>query len=105
VENQVSLSTFVVIAKIALQPGARAKFLPVAAADAQSSLTKEAGCIAFNVLVPEDDESYVVFHEIYIDRAAFDLHLTQPHFHTFERDAEHLMVGKPEISFFGAYSS
>lgn len=100
-----SLSTFVVIAKIALHPGARAAFLRVAAADAQDSLTKETGCLAFNILVPEDDERYVVFHEIYKDRAAFDLHLTQPHFHTFERDAEHLMVGKPEISFFGAYSS
>ena len=100
-----SLSTFVVIAKIALQPGALASFLPVAAADAQNSLTEETGCLAFNVLVPEDDESYVVFHEIYKDRAAFDLHLTQPHFHTFERDAEHFMVGKPEITFFGAYSS
>jgi quinol monooxygenase YgiN len=101
----VSLSAFVVIAKIALHPGARAAFLPVAAADARNSLAKETGCIAFNILVPEDDESYVVFHEIYRDRAAFDLHLTQPHFHTFERDAEHLMVGKPEINFFGAYSS
>lgn len=94
-----SLSNFVVIAKIALHPGAREAFLPVAAADAQDSLNREVGCIAFNVLVPEDDESYVVFHEIYRDRAAFDLHLTQPHFLTFERDAEHLMVGKPEITF------
>ncbi|EPJ84694.1 antibiotic biosynthesis monooxygenase [Pseudomonas sp. CFII64] len=93
-----SVSTFVVIARIVLHPGARAAFLPVAAADARDSLAKEAGCIAFNILVPEDDESYR-------DRAAFDLHLTQPHFHAFERDAEHLMVGKPEINFFGAYSS
>ena len=100
-----SLATFVVIARITLQPGARAAFLPVAAADARESLAKEAGCIAFNVLVPEDDESFVVVHEIYRDRAAFDLHLTQPHFHAFERDAEHLVVGKPEITFFGAYSS
>lgn len=100
-----SLATFVVIAKITLQPGARAAFLPVAAADACESLAKEAGCMAFNVLVPEDDESYVVFHEIYQDREAFDLHLTQPHFHDFERNAKHLTVGKPEITFFGAYSS
>ena len=61
--------------------------------------------MAFNVLVPEDDETYVVFHEIYRDRVAFDLHLTQPHFHTFERDAEHLMIGKPQITFLSAYSS
>jgi quinol monooxygenase YgiN len=101
----VPLPTFIVIAKIALQPGALAVFLPVAAADARDSLAKEAGCIAFNVLIPEDDERFVVFHEIYRDRAAFDLHLTQPHFHTFERDAEHLMIGKPEITFFSAYSS
>ncbi len=45
------------------------------------------------------------FHEIYRDRAAFDLHLTQPHFHTFERDAEHLMIGKPQITFLSAYLS
>ena len=50
-----SLATFVVIARINLQPGARAAFLPVAAADARDSLAKEAGCIAFNILVPEDD--------------------------------------------------
>lgn len=100
-----SASPFVVIARIALHPGALAAFLAVAAADARDSLAREAGCIAFNILVPEDDESYVVFHEIYSDRAAFDLHTTQPHFHTFGRDAEHLMVGKPEINFFGAFSS
>jgi quinol monooxygenase YgiN len=103
-ETKVSLSTFVVIAKIALHPGALARFLPVAAADARDSLSREAGCIAFNILVPEEDESYVIFHEVYRDRAAFDLHLSQPHFHTFERDAEHLMVGKPQIDFFGAYA-
>ncbi|KPZ08440.1 putative quinol monooxygenase [Pseudomonas syringae] len=100
-----SLSTFVVIAKIALHPGARAACLRVAAADAEGSLSQETGCVAFNVLVPEDDESYVVFHEIYADREAFDLHLTQPHFHAFERDAEHLMIGKPDIIFFAAYSN
>ena len=100
-----SLATFVVIARITLQPGTRTAFLPIAAADARESLAKEAGCIAFKVLVPEDDVSFVVFGEIYRDCAAFDLHLTQPHFHAFERDAEHLVVGKPEITFFGAYSS
>jgi quinol monooxygenase YgiN len=101
--TEMSLSTFVVIARIALQPGALAAFLPVADADARDSLAQEPGCIAFNVLVPEDDEDCVVFHEIYRDREAFDLHLTQPHFHTFERDAKHLMAGKPQIEFFGSY--
>jgi quinol monooxygenase YgiN len=101
----VSLATFVVIAKITLHPKALAEFLPVAAADARDALATEEGCIAFNILVPEDDESYVVFHEIYRDRAAFDLHLTQPHFHTFERDAEHLMIGKPDINYFAAYAN
>lgn len=100
-----SLSTFVVIAKISVHPGARAAFLKVAAADAEGSLSQETGCLAFNVLGPEDDESYVVLHEIYTDREAFDLHRTQPHFHAFERDAEHLMVGKPDIIFFAAYSN
>lgn len=99
------LSTLVVIAKINLHPGVLAQFLPVAAADARDSLASEPGCIAFNILVPEDDESYVVFHEVYRDRAAFDLHLTQPHFHNFERDAGHLMIGKPEINFLNAYSN
>jgi quinol monooxygenase YgiN len=67
-------------------------------------LAQEAGCIAFDILLPENDESTVVFHEIYRDRAAFEHHLTQPHFHTFERDAGHLMVGKPDITFFDSYS-
>ena len=100
-----SLSTFVVIAKITLRPGALAAFLPVAAADARDSMAREAGCLAFNVLVPEDGENQVVFHEIYRDRAAFDLHLTQPHFHTFERDAGHLMIGNPQIDFFTTYTN
>lgn len=99
-----SSSPFIVIARIALHPGALAAFLPVAGADARDSLAQEAGRIAFDILLPENDESYVVFHEIYRDRAAFDLHRTQPHFHTFERDAGHLMVGEPEITFFDSYS-
>ncbi|MGY4494408.1 putative quinol monooxygenase [Pseudomonas sp. TE3610] len=100
-----SPANFVVIAKINLQPGALTAFLPVAAADARDSLASEPGCIAFNILLPETGGDYVFFHEIYRDRAAFDLHLTQPHFYTFERDAEHLMVGKPEIHFFNALAS
>jgi quinol monooxygenase YgiN len=99
-----SLSTFVVVARINLLPGALGAFLPVAAADARDSLALEAGCIAFNILVPDNDETYVVFHEIYRDRAAFDFHLLQPHYHAFKHAAEHLMAGTPDISFFGAYT-
>jgi quinol monooxygenase YgiN len=100
-----SLSTFVVVARINLLPGALEAFLPVAAADARDSLALEPGCMAFDILVPEHDESYVVFHEVYQDQAAFDFHLIQPHYHAFKDGAEHLMADKPEIAFFGAYTS
>jgi quinol monooxygenase YgiN len=98
-----SLSTFVVVARINLLPGVLGAFLPIAAADARDSLALEAGCMAFDILVPDHDETYVMFHEVYQDQAAFDLHLIQPHYYAFKRAAEHFMAGEPEIAFFGAY--
>jgi quinol monooxygenase YgiN len=91
---------FVVIAEFRVRPGALAAFLDLAHDDARSSVAHEPGCRAFDVAVSESDPLAVVFYEVYDDRAAFDTHLTMPHFQPFSEALERLNVQRIAVRFF-----
>ncbi|MCP1116633.1 putative quinol monooxygenase [Robbsia andropogonis] len=93
-------SVFVVIAEFTVKPGAREAFLKVGAGDAEGSVSNEEGCFAFDVLVSEDDENRVTFHEVYRDRAAFETHKTQPHYKVFAEASPPLLAGAPTVRFY-----
>jgi quinol monooxygenase YgiN len=92
---------FVVIAEFQLAPGALERFLPLAHDDARQSVATEEGCLAFDVLIPEEGDG-VVFHEVYRDRAAFDRHQQTAHYARFkEGSAEFVGEGQMRVRFFG----
>lgn len=50
--------------------------------NARSSVEKETGCRRFDVTVDEHDPLHFFFFFFYDDEAAFQTHMTMPHFHT-----------------------
>ena len=50
-------------------------------ANARSSVQNEAGCRRFDVTVDEHDPAHFFLFEVYDDEAAFQKHMTMPHFH------------------------
>jgi autoinducer 2-degrading protein len=79
-----------------LEDGAQAEFLPLIYANAEESVRSEAGCLRFDVLTafPDPAGSTVLLYEIYINRAAFDLHLASSHFKLFDRQSAALVAKK-----------
>ena len=59
-------------------------FLTAVGDQARTSLAMEPACQVFDVVVAADGEPTVFLYEVYDDRAAFDAHLTTPHFLAFD---------------------
>ncbi|MCQ8241493.1 putative quinol monooxygenase [Rhizosaccharibacter radicis] len=91
---------FVVIAEFRVQPGKRDEFLVACREDSLRSTTDEAGCRHFNVLTDPENESTVVLHEVYDDRAAFDTHLATPHWAAFDNAVKKFDVATVGVRFF-----
>lgn len=91
---------FVVIAEFQIKPGQVPAFLALAHNDASESLANEEGCLAFDVLTPEGSEEFVVLHEIYRDRAAYEHHKQMPHYAPFKEGSAPLLADDPQVRFF-----
>lgn len=92
--------SFVVIAEFPVKDGQRDAFLEHAHEDARQSLANEPGCHQFDVLTTADDDTQVVLHEAYTDRAAFDAHTAMPHYQPFKEATGPLLAGEPTVRFF-----
>lgn len=91
---------FVVIAEFHMNAADRAAFVEHAHEDARQSLANEPGCHQFDVLAPIDDETRVVLHEAYTNRAAFDAHTAMPHYEPFKNATAPLLTDEPSVRFF-----
>lgn len=61
-----------------IAPGSLDTFLPMLMAHRARCLSDEPGTRAFEVIVPEDDETKILLFEVYDNRAAFDVHWNGP---------------------------
>ena len=52
---------------------------------AHNSLTREEGCLQFDVCQDQDSPDRIFLYEVYSDRAAFEAHLKSPHFLEFDK--------------------
>jgi len=93
-------TAFVVIAEFRVKPGMVDAFVALAHIDADGSVANEAGCHSFEILVTDEDPEFLVLHEVYADRAAFELHLQQPHYFTFRDGVLAVQVAEPTVRFF-----
>ncbi len=60
-------------------------FMAAMKTQAHNSLTREEGCLQFDVCRDQDAPERIFLYEVYIDRAAFEVHLKSPHFLDFDK--------------------
>jgi autoinducer 2-degrading protein len=68
------MSKLAVIGTVVVRPGTRNEVLRAALAHRERCLKDESGTLAFEVLVPEDDATKLLFYELYADPASFAAH-------------------------------
>ncbi|RXH58307.1 hypothetical protein GRAN_1617 [Granulicella sibirica] len=93
-------TAFVVIAELQVPIEHREEFLKICQFDSEHSVADEPGCRQFDVLIQPESPETIVLYEVYDDRAAFDTHLTMPHFAPFAEGLERLNIPKPNVRFF-----
>jgi quinol monooxygenase YgiN len=71
---------YVLVVTIDIKPGFKDKFVAEMLDDACGSVRDEPGCVRFDVIQDEKDSDRIYLYEVYKDRAAFDYHMTTPHF-------------------------
>lgn len=60
-------------------------FMAAMTRQAHNSLTREQGCLQFDVCRDQQNPKRVFLYEVYSDRAAFDAHLQTTHFLDFDK--------------------
>jgi quinol monooxygenase YgiN len=90
-------NAFIVIAELRVPLENREEFLGLCIYDSDHSLADEMGCRQFDVVTSEEDPGSIVLYEAYDDRAAFDVHLTMPHFAVFAAGVERLGVTRERV--------
>jgi (4S)-4-hydroxy-5-phosphonooxypentane-2,3-dione isomerase len=85
---------FSLMVQMEIRPGRRAEFLAGMAANAESSVRDEPGCLRFDVCAVGSDENRFVLYELYTDAAAFEAHKASPHFARWRTVAEQVVVGQ-----------
>ncbi|MDP6426881.1 MAG: putative quinol monooxygenase [Rhodospirillales bacterium] len=66
---------YVVAASLRIKKKHLSEFTKRVKRHANNSVTREPGCIAFEVSVDKDDPRRFLFYEVYLDEAAFDKHM------------------------------
>ena len=75
---------YVIIVDFEIDPEQIDDFLPLMCENASASARDEPGCRQFDVCHDPDQPGHVFLYEVYDDRAAFDAHLSTPHFKSFD---------------------
>jgi quinol monooxygenase YgiN len=70
---------YVLTVEVEIDSDHREDYKAVINRQARMSVEREEGCLVFDVAVSSEDPSRFLLYEIYRDRAAFDLHVQQPH--------------------------
>ena len=94
-----SKAAFVVLAEFSVASGQRAEFLDLCAFDGLRSTADERDCHQFDLVTSPESPEAVILYEVYTDQAAFDHHLTTPHYATFAQGLDRLGVTKTRVRF------
>ena len=94
---------YAVVVSFQIEADRVAEFMPLMLANARQSRLDEPGCLQFDVCTDLDRPGQVFLYELYSDRAAFDAHLTSPHFTEFDRAVAAMIASKtvatyPEVT-------
>lgn len=88
---------YVLVVTIDIKAGFKDKFIAAMLDDARGSVGNEPGCVRFDVIQDEKVANRIYLHEVYKDRAAFDLHMTTPHFLTWNETVKDWLASPPVV--------
>lgn len=71
---------YVIIAPIKIKDGYKEQFVEAMLDDAKGSVQNEPGCLRFDVIQDAGDPNLIWLYEVYVDEAAFQVHMQTPHF-------------------------
>ena len=80
------------LVQMEVRPGRREEFLAGMAANAESSVRDEPGCLRFDVCSVDGDEDRFLLYELYTDAEAFAAHKASPHFARWRSVAEQVVA-------------
>ncbi len=90
---------YAVVVTFQIRPDDMEAFMPAMLENAATSLAQEVGCHQFDVCTDPDRASEVFLYELYTDRAAFDVHLTSPHFKSFDALVTPMILDKKIVTY------
>ena len=76
---------YVVTVEFTIKPEHVDQFGVEMVTNARASREREPGCEQFDVCRDPADPAKIFLYELYTDRAAFDAHMTEAHFKTFDK--------------------
>ncbi len=85
---------FVVTVDFEIKPDFEHQFLEAMLKNARASLTKEEGCLQFDVCHQKDDPSRIFLYEVYVSEAAFKTHMTTNHFAVVNSETDGMVANK-----------
>ena len=85
---------YVITVEFEIEPAHLADFLPLMSRNAAASVRDEPGCRQFDVCQDPDSPNRIFLYEVYDDRAAFDAHLSMPHFTEFDKATSSMILSK-----------
>ncbi len=88
------MSKVALVVELGMVPDRRDAFLERARRHAKTCLEEEAGCLHFDLLVPEEGGDLVFLYEVYADRAAVDTHMATPHMASYREDTDAMVASR-----------
>jgi quinol monooxygenase YgiN len=87
----------VVVVTIDVKPEYTEQFIVAIRENARSSVSHEPGCLRFDVVRDAQDSNRLYLYEVYRDRAAFDTHLTMPHYFAWRDTVKEWFAAPPVL--------
>jgi quinol monooxygenase YgiN len=91
-EREDHMAKLAIVATAEIAPGRIDEVLPLLIAHRERCLNSEPGTLQFEVLRPRDDDSKVLFYEVYSDDAAFKAHWEGPFVARVRAEAKDLII-------------
>ncbi len=88
------MSKVALVVELGMGPGQLDAFLERARGHAETCLEEEAGCLRFDILVPEEAGDQVFLYEVYADQAAVDMHMATPHMASYREDTDAMVASR-----------
>jgi len=88
---------YVLVVTIDIKPQFKDRFMAEMLDDARGSVRDEPGCLRFDVIQDEKEPGRIYLYEVYADRAAFDVHMTTPHFLKWKNAVQDWLAAPPVV--------